>query len=128
VLMPHNALSQNEDCRAFLAGEGDAGRHLTRLSQTFKVSRYAVLTRLLTAGSLPRRRYESERRTLPAWKPHKGGRGLAPAARSISERGRSFTTLILRAIDRGLLSYADVVDYLGIRLKHLPELQEAVGA
>lgn len=131
VLIPHEALAHDEECIAFIEGRGNSSWHLSRMSHTYKVSRHAVLTRLLVLGSIPRRRYREERSSFPtsgATVKRKGGRGPAPAMRSLSERGRAFTNLFVRALERGVLNYSDVTEFLGIRLKHFAELRDLLGA
>jgi hypothetical protein len=53
--------------------------------------------------------------------------GLHPARRCVQEKGPRFTSLVLEAKDRELITYSDVADYLSIRMKHLDKVQSLLG-
>jgi predicted TPR repeat methyltransferase len=42
----------------------------------------------------------------------------------VSSVGRPFASLVLEGYQRNLVSSADVVDYLGVQLKHLNKIAE----
>lgn len=119
VLMPNTALVSNEDRIAFGRGASDKSRCLSRLAQKYKVSRLAMLTRLLTLGFISRDRYNREVNALKKVARGAGG-GFAPhpAELCIAKKGRRFTSLVLQAVDQDVVGYSEMADYLGIRLKH----------
>ena len=55
----------------------------------------------------------------------KGG-PVSPAKRCLAENGASFSSMVLEARNRGVITYADVSDFLDVRLKYLPEIESAL--
>ncbi len=112
-----------------LATKPDPGSQLRELllsgSRAFKVSEQVVLRRLLDLGLISRSAFRREiQRLLDEEKrATRGGGVVAPAGRCIAQHGRLFTSLVLEAKGRNLITHADVADYLSLRLKYLPEVQ-----
>ena len=48
--------------------------------------------------------------------------------RSLNTNGRRFVSMIMEAEDRGLISFADALDYLRIKERELPKLIELASA
>ena len=96
----------------------------------FKVSEQVVLRRLLDAELVSQTSFNSEMDSLAAKarRTKKGGGPVPPARRCLAENGASFSSLVLEARNRGLLTYADVSDFLDIRLKYLPEIESVLMA
>lgn len=95
---------------------------LRRLANRVKASPEAILRRLVslrrTTGSLYRiKRNRWQNQTWYA----SGGTGGGPPieVRVIASRGRPFVSLVLDAYRRGIVSSADLPDYLGIQLKYV---------
>ena len=44
----------------------------------------------------------------------------------LRDNGRQYTRLVLDALDREQITFADVSDYLGVRIKHLEKITRAV--
>jgi Zn-dependent peptidase ImmA (M78 family)/transcriptional regulator with XRE-family HTH domain len=100
------------------------------IAWSFKVSREVVLRRLLDLGlTFPRfyaqKRAEWQRAAADAVL-HASGGGPAPSVRCVSEYGRSFVSLVLESVDAGQVPYADVPNYLGLKLSHLAEVSDMV--
>lgn len=93
----------------------------------FKVSSEVVLRRLVILGYASPGLYAAKRaewarrppKPPPKW-------GPSPAQRCLSERGTTFVNLALDALGKGGISHSDIADYLGIRLKHLGEVESLV--
>ena len=122
-LLPREALRQDTDCQLFLDETPDGERRLSRLSRRYKVSRLAMLTRLLVLGWLSRERYTHEVVGLGVPRPTRGG-PVEYANRIVREKGRTFTSLVLQAHEQNVVGYSEVADYLGIRLKHMERIRE----
>ncbi len=122
-LMPREPLRHDSDCKLFLDGALGSEKRLTRLSRRYKVSRLALLTRLLMLGWLSRERYAREVGGLGVPQPTRGG-PVEYASRIVREKGRTFTSLVLQAHEQNVVGYSEVADYLGIRLKHLERIRE----
>ena len=61
-------------------------------------------------------------------KPKQKGGPVPPARRCLVENGASFSSMVLEARNKGLITYADVSDFLDVRLKYLPEIESALMA
>jgi len=95
-----------------------------------KLSEQVVLRRLLDVGlvsspTFNRAMDELAAKALAAKARQKGGR-RRPAKECLAENGASFSSLVLEARNRGLVNYADVSDFLDVRLKWLPEIESAL--
>jgi len=97
---------------------------LTALSTAYRVSREAALRRLLTLGRTTRDFYRSKRRELvPLDVPPSGGGFLTWPQRAIRSSGHLFGGLVLDAYHREAITSADLTEYFGVRIKHLPEIE-----
>jgi len=101
---------------------------LTEGSRKFKVSESVLLFRLFHNGLVSRQALRSTLQEIESrTKRSKTKVGpVRPARRSLAENGVTFSALVLEARNRGLINYADVGDFLGIRLKHLPEIESSL--
>ncbi|MGH2703706.1 MAG: ImmA/IrrE family metallo-endopeptidase [Actinomycetota bacterium] len=101
------------------------------LSQRFRVSREVIVRRLLNQGMTSqdfyrekREQYQEQLRKSKAPAP-----GFAPPhTMALASAGPTFTSLVLSTYGQGKITASDVSDYLGIRLKHLPKIEEQLGA
>lgn len=131
ILVPEDALL-NQPSVASVAGPSEwEDPPLADLARLFKVSKEVILRRLLSFGRTTEAFYERKR---AEWQEkakerarRKGGRKLPPARHCVRENGVAFVSLVLSAYQRGDVSCADVVDYLGIRLKYIPAVEQLAG-
>jgi Zn-dependent peptidase ImmA (M78 family)/DNA-binding XRE family transcriptional regulator len=105
--------------RDAVGGDDDS---LRRLANRVKASPEAILRRLVslrrTTGSLYRiKRNRWQNQTWYA--PGASGGGPPIEVRVIASKGRPFVSLVLDAYRRGIVSSADLPDYLGIQLKYV---------
>jgi len=98
---------------------------LNEAAGRFKVSEQVVLRRLLHGGLVSKTSYNNSMDELVAGarKSKQKGGPVAPAKRCLVENGASFPSMVLEARNRGLITYADVSDFLDVRLKYLPEIE-----
>jgi Zn-dependent peptidase ImmA (M78 family) len=99
-------------------------------ARKFKVSEAVMLFRLLHSGFVSKTAFRStleiiEARTRGA--KSKGG-PVRPARKCLAENGLTFSSLVLEARNSGAITYADVSDFLGVQLKHLPEIESTLMA
>ncbi len=100
---------------------------LAELSSYFKVSQEAILRRLVIIGKASRELYEAKRaQWMREYKNQQGGRSNPPK-KCIRENGLTFVSLVLDAFREDRITYKDVADYLTIRTKHLPRIEQLVG-
>ena len=116
-----------EDAVRMNPGPNWPDQQLRGLGNRYGVSREAMLRRLLTLEkttediyqeySERNRQADSERRT----------GGFAPPSRlAVSTSGRFFTHLVLHNYRQDTITASDVAEYLNVRLKHLPKIEEIV--
>lgn len=106
---------------------------LAKLARRFSASRFVVLRRLLTAVRTTPAFYqekhlewtENARRERHRKKESKSG--PPPDRTSVAERGQTLVRLVLQSYYQDHITLSDVSEYLGVRLKHLPKIERAVG-
>jgi Zn-dependent peptidase ImmA (M78 family) len=120
ALMPRRQfLAEAANHPAALAGDEEG---LRRFANRIKVSPEAILRRLVALQKVPASLYRQKRN---AWQQRswfafpQGGGGPPIEVRVVSSVGRPFAALVLEGYQRNAVSSADVVDYLGVQLKHL---------
>jgi len=101
---------------------------LGQVAREFKVSEQVALWRLAERGMVPKQQFQTamERLAAKATRIKKRGGAVAPAKRCVAENGALFTSLVLEAKGRGLVTYSDVANYLDVRLKHLSEIESSL--
>ena len=57
--------------------------------------------------------------------PQKGG-FISPSQKCLQEKGKQFISSVLQAKERGVITTADTIEYLSIKLKHLDKIQEVI--
>lgn len=128
-LVPKAALNFLSQWTGHLEGQvlSDA---LAEAARKFKVSESVVLFRFWHAGLVSKTAFRSTLETIEARSPRTKARGgpVRPARRCLAENGTTFSSLVLEAKNRGAITYADVSDFLGVQLKHLPEIESTLMA
>ena len=123
VLMPKKEfLAEATNHPAAMMGD-EAG--LKRLANKIKASPEAILRRLVALHRVSTSVYRLKRRgwQKQSWySPPQGGGGPPIEVKVVSSIGRPFTSLVLEGYQRNAVSSADVVDYLGVQLKHLQKI------
>ena len=102
---------------------------MTILAQRFAVSQEVILRRLLTLGRLSLDFYRRKRDELhEAYERERGQEeGFAPHHQVVvRDLGKQYIRVVLGAYHQEAITSSDVSDYLGTRLKHLPEIEQAV--
>jgi Zn-dependent peptidase ImmA (M78 family) len=100
---------------------------LATLSIHFKVSQEVTLRRLVMIGKASKEWYNSRRRQWEKeYKKQQGGRSNPPQ-KCIRENGTTFVSLVFDALRDNRITYRDVADYLGVRVKYLPKVEQLVG-
>jgi Zn-dependent peptidase ImmA (M78 family) len=131
LLVPKKDLLAHDLVRCELAPCEWSDETLALLAKTFKVSQEVILRRLVIlnladSAFYSRKRAEWQASTL-VFEQRKLRRRAYPSRRCVRENGVSFVSLVLNAHRQGTITYADIADYLGVRFKYLPEVEELVG-
>jgi Zn-dependent peptidase ImmA (M78 family)/DNA-binding XRE family transcriptional regulator len=131
ALVPMRDLLADVVVRAH-AGAGWSDEELQRLARRFSASRFVVLRRLLTAGRTTAAFYREKygewvaaARARSAKKETEGG--PPPDRAAVAERGQTFVRLVLQSYYQDRITLSDVSEYLGVRLKHLSKIEQALG-
>lgn len=129
LLVPNAALLEDPRVSRARPTTTWSDEDLRDLAQRFAVSREVILLRLLfldrTSEAFVRRKLEQFKREYA--ERTRGEGGFAPLhRRAVRDNGRHYTWLVLESLERGHITLADVSDYLGVRLKHLPRIADDV--
>lgn len=99
---------------------------LNQLSREFKVSPEVILRRLVILNLSSKDFYKKKREEWKAKeKPKKGGRKNPPRD-CIRENGNPFVALVMEAHRKEKITYSDVADYLELRVKYLPKVEQLI--
>lgn len=127
TLVPGAALLLSTVVQHHGASEEWSEEDLARLAREFSVSREVVLRRLLESGRTTTAFYRRMRaQFLEEYEARRSSRtGFAPPdVAAVSHAGNSFVRLVLDAYYSERITSRDVSEYLGVRLKHLPKIEE----
>jgi Zn-dependent peptidase ImmA (M78 family)/DNA-binding XRE family transcriptional regulator len=128
ILLPRDALLSDASVREHGRDPAWTDEELRSLSQRFGASREAVLRRLLDLGRTDEDYYRDRREGFLAEYEEarrRQGAGFAPPHQiALASAGPAFSGLVLSSYAHGNITASDVSDYLGIRLKHLPRIEQ----
>lgn len=100
------------------------------LARRYQVSREVILRRLLLLGRTTEAFYRTKRKEfIEAYREARATRaeGFAPPDRiAVSSAGHLFVRLVLDSFYQERITSSDVSDYLGVRLKWMPKIEQAV--
>lgn len=134
VLVPTNWLKETEIFNQKDKESDWNNDSIYKLAEYFSVSREVVLRRLLTVGKISQSFYKSKRKqTLRDYKEakekdtSKKSSGFAPPhTNAISLVGKNFARLVVNSYYQKNIGLADVSNYLGVKAKHLPKIEQAI--
>lgn len=128
VLVPDDLLLSQPEVEEQDPTEEWTPDQLARLISTFGVSEEVILRRLLILGRTTHAFYRARRAELESrYERIRAPSGAPPPdVLSVSRSGRLFAGLVLGAYRQGKITSRDLSDYLEIRLKHLPKVEERV--
>lgn len=112
-----------------IAWEEDA---IVALAHRYSVSREVIVRRFLTLGRTTEAFYQQKRREYrEQWEAaqrarQESGGPESPAKKVISTQSQTFIRLVLESYHQGHITLSDVSSYLGVRVKHLPKIEQAV--
>ena len=130
ILVPETALLEAvRPMAAALKNGAIADTELTILSRRFAVSHEVVLRRLLTLGRVSLEFYRKKRDELREAYERRSEHqeGFAPHHQVVvRDLGKQYIRVVLGAYHQEAITSSDVSDYFGVRLKHLPKIEQAV--
>ena len=132
ILMPRTTLLSEDLLRQHSASPVWADDELLELSRRYQVSQESMLRRLLVLGRTTTAFYQIKRNEfLQSYRERdeeadRDG-GFAPPYRlAVATAGQGFVRLVLDGYYNERITASDLSDFLGVRLKHLPRIEEAV--
>ena len=130
LLVPPEALTADEDARQITAGEAATEELVRRIATRFKVSPAVMWYRLRQVGLITQAAFDASWDTWVAWRPRPsgGGGGQGTAKAVVRDYGLGFPDLLLTASRRGLITAADMSQYLGVRHDTLRSIEAEVAA
>ena len=106
-------------------------RGLVGLSYRFSVGKHVILRRFLDLGWVEKSYYLQKTADWAkdwALKKKQTGGPMRQEVKSISQRGRRFSSLIVEAADRGLIAPPTLYEGLGVRTKYLGDVRAQLTA
>ena len=127
-LLPEKNLKRDNDFQTYSRTRRLSSEILDNLSKKFRVSKKAVLTRLRTLNLIEYDVYKKELETLQKQYIEISPKGgfISSSQKCLQEKGKQFISSVLQAKERGVITTADTIEYLSIKLKHLDKIQEAI--
>ncbi len=128
ALVPKHLLLETPAVRSHGRLEDWSNSELSILAGRFRVSREVILRRLLILGKTSVGFYRTSRQNLgyPPLKTGGGGGGETTPQRVLYTDGVMFTSIVLEALNRNAISYADASDMLGMKVEHIGTLESLV--
>lgn len=136
ILMPRSALLSHEIVRSKPTSYTDwSDRELKRIAKHFKVSKESVLLRLVDLGRSTVSYYQSKREQFlreyeeyESAKKERSGPPVPHHEKVLAYNGRLYTSLVFEAYYDQEISLNHVCSLLGVKTKHLRDLEQAVFA
>jgi len=134
LLIDEDTLRAAPEISTIVKQEGDYLQSLKALAHVFKVSQAVILFRMWHCHLISETRFwheynnyldsleDFQAKVKEKGKEKKGG--PSPSRKAVQERGRFLTRTILDALDRQIIGYTEVADYLGVRLQHLDKIRQ----
>lgn len=128
LVVPKSLLETHVAVSSLKSGRHISDEELVNLSSFFKVSQEVILRRLVMIGKASQERYNIKRKQWEEeYKNIQSGGRANPPKKCIRENGVTFVSLVLDAFREDRITYKDVGDYLTVRVKHLPKIEQIVG-
>lgn len=128
ILLPDDLILAHELVRTRPV-ERWSDEELKQVARSFHVSREVVLRRLSILGKTTEDFYRGKRRQFlgeQAQSRSSSGGGPPPDRKAISALGPAFVRLVLNSFYQEKITSSDVSDYLEVRLKWMPKIEEKV--
>lgn len=129
ILLPKESLKRDRDFQTYTKTGKLSIEILENLSRKFKVSKQAVLTRIRTLDLIGYGEYNEYKKKLKEQYieiSKKGHFFISPSQKCLQEKGRRFVSSVLHAKEQKVITVADTIEYLSIKLRHLGKIQEAI--
>lgn len=129
VLVPKQALLENEIVAQRRSDNSWDDSTISSIAHKFSVNREVLLRRLLTHKLISQTFYQTKReiyRREFEERPESKGGVVTPDVKAISSAGKTFVRLVLDSYQQDKITPSEVSEYLGVRLKHIGKIENAV--
>lgn len=127
VLVPRDAIENDQDVQQASSTTIWSDDRLIALARRFRVSTEVVLRRLLSLGRTNEAFYRAKRKEwidVRAEKSEQTSGFMQWPNRTVRTLGQPFLRIVLGAYDREQITTSDLAEYLGVRIKHLGEIEK----
>ncbi len=128
ILVPASALETEVEALRW-GSRNPAESDIETLSKRFSVSREVIVRRLLATGRVPLSFYQTKRdQYLAAYRQESQREGgfAPPATMRVRDLGKLYVRTMVTAYHQEAITSADLSNYLGMKLKHLPRVEQLV--
>lgn len=117
LLMPENLITSALNVSRFPSDAQEAGRLLLMAANRLKVSRYALLTRLVVLNLVTRHQYDELAEQYRSENPRTFGKGKPGQAirNCVNKHGQAYIELVARAVQKNVITIADAAMYLSAK-------------
>jgi len=129
ILVPASALEAELRKRGSNSSTKPSESEIENLSRQFSVSREVIVRRLLTTGRVSLNFYQSKREEYMGAhrKESKREGGFAPPyTLRVRDLGKLYVRTMVSAYHQEAITSADLSNYLGLKIKHLPKVEQLV--
>lgn len=128
LLAPRKALLEHKYVDQMSSSPEQFDERLRKLAKEFKVSQEVILRRMTILALVNRDSYERKRKEWKTteWQQRGVKFGPDPVQKCIKQGGIPFISLVMEAYKQEKITYSDVADYLSIRTKYLPKIEQAI--
>jgi len=126
-LIPTKELEKNELFELLVKTEKVMPKIIENLSREFKVSKKAILTKLMLLNVLSYEDYEEQKAKIESKIESKKNQGksiITPAKKCVQEKGEKFILTVLESKEKGLITTQDLLEFLSINYQNLNKLEK----
>ncbi len=126
-LIPTKELEKNELFELLVKTEKVMPKIIENLSREFKVSKKAILTKLMLLNVLSYEDYEEQKAKIESKIESKKNQGksiITPAKKCVQEKGEKFILTVLESKEKGLITTQDLLEFLSINYQNLDKLEK----
>ncbi len=126
ALIPMDDLLQDEDVRGRQRSTDWSDYEIAAIGRRFNASRFVALRRLVIANLTTEAFYRAKHAEWLSQLSGQSGGFSSPDRKSVAENGKTFVRLVLQSYREKKITLDDVSQFLNVRLKHLPNIEQIV--
>jgi Zn-dependent peptidase ImmA (M78 family)/DNA-binding XRE family transcriptional regulator len=123
-LVPEFVLKEEPAFIEFKNGVKSLEEVVVNLSKRFMVSKHAILTKFMLRRWITKEEYDEEVQKLKLREEKKKTIPVQLHKKCIQEKGKKFVSIIMESREKGLITTADAIEYLSLKLDSLEKLEK----